>query len=72
MPRNPLDFEAAARFEKAWEAKLGGEVTEGVRFVMGIIMGRLIQGHGVDPEDLLAYITAVIREDGIPPPLKAV
>ncbi len=47
-------------------------MTEGLRFMLGIAVGRLIHGHGVNGEDLLAYITAVIREDGVPPPLKAV
>ena len=65
-------LEEAARFEKAWASKLGGELTEGLRFMIGIGIGRLIHGHGVDPEDLLAYIAAVVLEDGIPPPLKSV
>jgi hypothetical protein len=73
MPTQSLDdlFEEAKRFEEAWKAKLGGELTEDLRFMLGIAIGRLIHGHSVDGEDLLAYITAVIREDGIPPTLKA-
>jgi hypothetical protein len=67
------EIEANNRFETAWEAKLGGPKTHDLRFMLGIVVGRLSEA-GVQSDDLIAYLTAVLQaEGGIPSsPLKAV
>jgi hypothetical protein len=62
----------ATRFERAWSDRLGGKETEGMRWMVGIALGLLIHSYKVDPQDLIAYIKAVLEEDGVPPPLKSV
>lgn len=63
----------AEAHERAWDERLGGDVTRELRFMLGFTVGRLVEGNGVKPEDLIEYIRGIAEGHGeIPPPLKSV
>lgn len=65
-------FERAAAFELVWKERVGGDATEDMRFMLGMLCARIV-AKGVKPDDLAEYVSLVVRADGqIPPTLKTV
>ncbi len=61
MSRPSALLERAKEFERRWDPRMGGPDARAYRDIFGLIAGRLILLHAIEPRDLVRYLEELIE-----------